>query len=194
MRDRRLHDHGEDKHPSPCLHPFCCLTFLHVFIISLTCCISLTVCLSGLSGSCFLLPSLSTPPSICLYNLWTLSLVHSKLFTSLLLAAFFCLPSPIFSPTPTSLTLFYISPLTHATFPSPHLPPSLPVWGEKKKEKKLWPWMHHLQHTEFKVLEAVEPWCISPYWFGIWIPSYLTMICFIMSALREWQFIFIWSS
>lgn len=70
---------------------------------------------------------------------------------------------------------------------SPYLTsPPLSFW----KSQKSGPWMHHPQHAEFRVLEAVVPWCTSPYWFGIWIPSYLTMICFIMCTLREWQFIF----
>lgn len=183
MRDRRLHDHGEDKHPPPCLRPFRCLTFPHVFIISLTCCISHTVCLSGLSGSCFLL-ALCPPPSICLYNLWTLFLAGTKMMP---LSAFF-----LTSTVPNFLSHSHVcNCISNFLSGSHHFPPHItcPI-SLGLYESESGPWMHRLQNTEFQAVGAFGPWCISTYWFGIWIPSHLTMMPFIMYALREWQFIF----
>lgn len=116
MRDRRLHDHGEDKLPSPCLHPFCCLTFPHVFIISLTCLsVSYRLSVRRSGRSCLLFPLFLPPAHMFVQPVNIVScpfqILHKR--PALYLLFFFDLTSPILSPTP-SLTLNF-TPL------SPHL-------------------------------------------------------------------------
>lgn len=155
MRDRRLHDRGEDKHPSPCLHPFCCLFFsqhlyylfnlLYVYLL-LSVCPPFWILLS--------LPPLSTlHPYVCTtceHYLFSLKISHRHPALCLI----FSIAHSQFSPTLVSLTAFWISSLTLTTLTLTRSVPFLSLW------KIVGPWMHHLQHTECSKLLSPDVWAL----------------------------------
>lgn len=147
MRDRRLHDRGEDKHPPPRLHPFYCLTSPHVFIIS-------SRFLSSVCPPASRDLTSSFYPYVCTTCEHYLAFIH-KLCTSILLSAlFFC----FFSISSFSAYFHVFNCILNFTEPAFSL-----LLG--KKNKKSVPRMHR-SHLDF---EALELWGINPYWFGIWI-------------------------